>query len=56
MDQLCASLPDVQFGLSEVNDYNPVLNRNFEFSYGLGEGFEPWVLKAPVGPSPRLGP
>lgn len=54
MDQLSASLPDVQFGLSEVNDYNAVLNRSFEFSYGLGEGFEPWVLKAPIGPSPQL--
>lgn len=54
MAQLSASLPDVQFGLSEVSDYNAVLNRNFEFEYGLGEGFEPWVLKAPIGPSQQL--
>jgi hypothetical protein len=54
MTQLSSALPDVHFGLAEVNDYNDVLNRNFEYDYGIGEGFEPWTLKVPIGPSQSL--
>ena len=54
MTQLSSSLPDVQFGLSEVSDYNVVLNRNFEYEYGVGAGYEPWTLKVPIGPSQQL--
>jgi hypothetical protein len=54
MAQLSASLPDVQFGLSEVSDYDEVLNTNFTFEYGIGEGFQPWTLKVPVTPNQAL--
>lgn len=47
MTQIGASLPDVQFGLSEVNDYNEVVNPG-GFEYGTGEGFAPWTLHVPI--------
>jgi hypothetical protein len=47
MTQIAASVPDVQFGLSEVSDYNEVINRG-AFSYGVGEGYAPWTLKVPI--------
>lgn len=49
MAQIGASLPDAQFGLAEVSDYNEVANAG-SFEYGIGEGFAPWTLKAPIGP------
>jgi hypothetical protein len=54
MTQLSGALPDVQFGLSEVSDYNEVLNRDPFISYGIGQGFAPWTLKVPIGPSQSL--
>jgi hypothetical protein len=47
MTQIGASLPDVQFGLSEVSDYNDVVNPG-EFEYGIGDGFAPWTLHVPI--------
>lgn len=47
MTQIGASLPDVQFGLSEVSDYNEVINPG-EFEYGIGDGFAPWTLHVPI--------
>jgi len=47
MTQIGASLPDAQFGLVEVNDYDEVNNPGF-FSYGIGEGFPAWALKVPI--------
>jgi hypothetical protein len=47
MTQIGAALPDVQFGLAEVRDYNEVNNAG-SFYYGIGEGFEPWVLDVPI--------
>lgn len=47
MAQIGASLPDVQFGLSEVSDYNDVVNPG-EFEYGIGDGFVPWTLHVPI--------
>lgn len=47
MTQIGASLPDVQFGLSEVSDYDQVVNPG-EFEYGIGEGFAPWTLHVPI--------
>jgi hypothetical protein len=47
MTQIGASLPDVQFGLSEVSDYNEVANPG-EFEYGIGDGFAPWTLRVPI--------
>lgn len=47
MTQLGTALPDVQFGLAEVNDYNEVANPG-EFEYGIGEGFAPWTLHSPI--------
>lgn len=50
MTQIAASLPDAQFGLVEVNDYDEVINPG-EFSYGIGEGYPAWALKVPIGPN-----
>jgi hypothetical protein len=47
MTQIGASLPDVQFGLSEVNDYDQVVNPG-EFEYGIEEGLAPWTLHVPI--------
>lgn len=47
MAQIAASLPDAQFGLAEVNDYNEVSNAG-EFEYGIGDGYAPWTLHVPI--------
>jgi len=47
MTQIGASLPDAQFGLAEVSDYDEVVNPG-EFSYGIGEGFAAWALHSPI--------
>ncbi len=47
MTQISSSIPDVQFGLSEVSDYNQVTNPG-PFTYGKGAGHEPWTLKVPI--------
>jgi hypothetical protein len=54
MSQVGASLPDVQFGLAEVSDYDEVVNGDVEFEYGIGEGFAPWTLKAAISPNQSL--
>jgi len=60
MAQIGTSLPDVQFGLSEVSDYSSV-NFNgypegseFEFGedlYDIGNGSQPWTLDVPITPN-----
>lgn len=50
MTQVSSSLPDVQFGLAEVSDYNEVTNPG-GFTYGIGAGFQAWTLKAPISPN-----
>jgi hypothetical protein len=50
MAQIGASLPNVQFGLAEVRDYDEVNNAG-PFSYGIGEGYEPWTLHVPITPN-----
>ena len=50
MAQLSTSLPDVRFGLAEVSDYDEVNNAG-PFSYGIGEGFEPWTLHTGITPN-----
>lgn len=47
MTQIGAALPDAQFGLADMRDYNEVNNPG-EFEYGIEEGFEPWTLKVPI--------
>jgi hypothetical protein len=53
MAQISASLPDVQFGLAEVSDYDEV-NNNGAFSYAIGEGHEPWTLHTGITPNQDL--
>ncbi len=50
MTKISSSLPDVQFGLAEVSDYDEVTNPGF-FEYGIGEGYAPWTLKVPITPN-----
>lgn len=50
MASISSKLPDVQFGLAEVSDYDEVINPGF-FEYGIGEGFAPWTLKVPITPN-----
>lgn len=50
MAQIGASLPNVQFGLAEVSDYDEVDNAG-PFTYGIGEGHEPWTLHVPITPN-----
>jgi hypothetical protein len=50
MTQIGASLPDVQFGLADMRDYNEVNNPGI-FEYGIEEGYEPWTLKVPITPN-----
>ena len=47
MTQIATSLPDPQFGLAEVNDYNEVINPG-EFEYDIGGGHAPWTLHVPI--------
>jgi hypothetical protein len=47
MSELSATLPDVRFGLAEVDDYGLVTNGLF--GYGEGSG-TPWTLKSPISP------
>jgi hypothetical protein len=47
MSQIATSLPDPQFGLAEVNDYNEVINPG-EFEYDIGGGHAPWTLHVPI--------
>jgi len=50
MSQIAAALPDPQFGLVEVSDYDEVINPG-EFEYGIGEGHAPWTLHVPITPN-----
>lgn len=43
MAQISASVPDPQFGLAEVSDYDEVSNPG-GFEYAIGEGLPPWTL------------
>jgi hypothetical protein len=47
MAQIAASVPDPQFGLAEVNDYNEVSNPG-EFEYDIGDTHAPWTLHVPI--------
>jgi von Willebrand factor type A domain len=47
MSQISATLPDSQFGLVEVSDYDEVVNPG-EFEYGIGEGRPAWTLHVPI--------
>src|SRR3954453_14303833 len=47
MTQISAALPDSQFGLVEVSDYDEVVNPG-EFEYGIGEGYAAWTLHVPI--------
>jgi hypothetical protein len=47
MTQIASSLPDAQFGLAEVNDYNEVSNPG-EFEYDIGDTHAPWTLHVPI--------
>jgi len=47
MSQIAAAVPDPQFGLVEVSDYDEVVNPG-EFEYGIGEGFPAWKLHVPI--------
>lgn len=47
MTQIGASLPDAQFGLAEVSDYDEVVNPG-AFEYGIGGGYAPWTLHSPI--------
>jgi hypothetical protein len=47
MSQIASALPDPQFGLVEVSDYDEVVNPG-EFEYGIGEGHAPWTLHVPI--------
>jgi hypothetical protein len=47
MSQIASALPDPQFGLVEVSDYDEVTNPG-EFEYGIGSGFAPWTLHVPI--------
>jgi hypothetical protein len=58
MTQIGATLPDVEFGLAEMRDYNAVnfngfpesyaLNGFPEDAYDIGSANQPWTLKAPI--------
>ncbi len=58
MTQIGATLPDVEFGLAEMRDYNAVnfngfpesyaLNGHPEDAYDIGSANSPWTLKAPI--------
>ena len=53
MAQISTALPDVQFGLAQLRDYNEVNNAG-EFEYGIEEGYEPWTLETPITPDQSL--
>jgi hypothetical protein len=59
MTQIGATLPDVEFGLAEMRDYNAVNFNGFPLSYttavegtqnafDIGSANQPWTLKAPI--------
>ena len=58
MSQIGATLPDVEFGLAEMRDYNAVNFNGFPQTYTFEGGFEeafdiesenqPWTLKSPI--------
>jgi hypothetical protein len=50
MSQIAAAVPDPQFGLVEVSDYDEVVNPGV-FEYGIGEGRPPWTLHVPITPN-----
>lgn len=50
MSQIAASVPDPQFGLVEVSDYDEVVNPG-EFEYGIGEEHPAWTLHVPITPN-----
>jgi len=47
MSQIATAVPDPQFGLVEVSDYDEVTNPG-EFEYGIGEGHSAWTLHVPI--------
>jgi hypothetical protein len=47
MTQIASALPDPQFGLSEVSDYNEVINPG-EFEYDIGGSHAAWTLHVPI--------
>lgn len=50
MTQIGASIPDPQFGLAEVNDYDEVINPG-AFEYDIGGGHAAWTLHVPITPN-----
>jgi hypothetical protein len=50
MSQIATAVPDPQFGLVEVSDYDEVTNPG-EFEYGIGEGHPAWTLHVPITPN-----
>jgi len=50
MSQIAAALPDPQFGLVEVSDYDEVINPG-EFGYDIGGGHPAWTLHLPISPN-----
>ena len=53
MTQIGTALPDPQFGLVEVNDYDEVINPG-EFEYDIGGGHAAWTLHVPITPNQAL--
>lgn len=50
MTQIASAVPDAQFGLAEVNDYDEVINPG-EFGYDIGGGHAAWTLHVPITPN-----
>jgi hypothetical protein len=47
MSQIATAVPDPQFGLIEVSDYDEVINPG-EFEYGIGDEHPAWTLHVPI--------